>query len=98
MEIIDNNNSAVEIPVFASTCAAASYKTGKEAYVDLIFLRSHFVLDKNSPATEIAGQSGLQQQDAKLVFTKVSAVTLSAGQARELINAIEFQLNNLAKI
>ncbi|PBI79638.1 hypothetical protein A9993_07750 [Rahnella victoriana] len=98
MEIIDNKNSAVDIPVFASTCAAASYKTGAEAYVDLMFLRSHFVINQNSTATEIAGQSGLQQQDATLVFTKVSAVTMSAGQARELINAIEFQLNNLATI
>ncbi|MCP1436594.1 hypothetical protein J3D56_000030 [Erwinia persicina] len=98
MSIKNDQEITNSIPVYASTAAAASYKAGEEAYVDLMFLRSHFVVNEASLPTSIPGEDGLQQQEANLVFSKVAAVTLSAGQAKELIKAIEHQLSNLAKI
>ncbi|YCH28948.1 hypothetical protein M1D48_12095 [Erwinia sp. D4-22] len=95
--MIINNDPSFEsnIPVFATTSGAACYKVGEEMFVDLIFMRSHFVVDAaDSPVTP-SEDNGLRQQTAEMVFTKVGAVTMTAQQARDLIKAVQHQLDSM---
>ncbi|QIG33063.1 hypothetical protein FY047_10355 [Leclercia adecarboxylata] len=98
MKFNNRDFNAVEIPVFATTAAAASYKVGSEGYVDLMFLRSHFIVDETDEPTAVEGQAEIQEQRASLTFSKVAAVTMTGEQARALIANIELQLSNLAKV
>ncbi|MEN3753756.1 hypothetical protein ABC733_17320 [Mangrovibacter sp. SLW1] len=97
MKITNQSMDTNSVPVFATTAAAAGYNVGKEGYIDLLFLRSQFVIDESQEASSVEGNDGIQEQKAELVFSKVAAVTMSAEQAKTLISAIERQLKNLNK-
>lgn len=98
MKLKDLEAHVSSIPVFATTTAAAAYKVGNQQYIDLLFLRSHFIVDQDDEPTEIEGNaSPLNQQKAELIFSKVAAVTISADQANDLIASIQYQLKELAK-
>lgn len=93
----NTEDSRNDIPPFATTSAAASYKVGKEAYIDLLFMRAHFVIDDISESSAIEGHSEIRQQKAELNFSTVSSVTMTAEQARVMIEAVQHQLTELAK-
>ncbi|HDR2371315.1 hypothetical protein JGL56_00745 [Salmonella enterica subsp. enterica serovar Derby] len=98
MKIVNEDLKSLEIPTFATTAAAASYKVGTEGYVDLMFMRSHFIIDNQDDSSPVVGKQDLHEQRASLVFSRVAAVTMTAEQAKALIANIELQLNNLEKV
>ncbi|WP_343463512.1 hypothetical protein [Pantoea sp.] len=93
MKLTDKQAKNDEIPVFATTAAAAFYKAGDESFIDILFLRSHFVIDDSEPS-DIDGTEGLLAQKASMQFAKVAAVSITASQASDLISALQHQLTS----
>ncbi|MFT4271190.1 MAG: hypothetical protein QM578_09280 [Pantoea sp.] len=91
-EISENEN----VPVFAATTGVTGYKFGTEAYLDLLFMRPIFTIDKSAEQSINAG--GTMSAQAKMKLKNVSSVTLTEAQARQLITAIEDQLEKLKDI
>jgi hypothetical protein len=96
MKVVNSNEAQANIPVFATTSGAACYKVGEETFVDMIFMRSHFVVSSLDNQSNGLEQEALKEQPAEMVFTKVGSITMTAHQAKELMRAVQHQLDLMA--
>lgn len=91
-------DSLNNISPFATSSAAAAYRVGEDAYIDLIFMRTYFVIDNvNNSSAIIEGKTELHSQKAEMHSARVSSVTMTVEQARTMIEAVQHQLKELAK-
>lgn len=90
-------DSLNNISPFATSAAAAAYRVGEDTYIDLIFMRTYFVIDNVNDPSPIAGETEIQSQKVEMHSAKVSSVTMTAEQARVMIEAVQHQLKELAK-